>query len=291
MATAPEYAQLFLESVMRVVVVGANSLIARALQASERTFGWRFVSHTAVLESTELLRGADVIINCALDPRLKTCAYDVAYDFDLRLAALIRDWPAVHYVMLSSRLAYGPVRGTTRLIESMAVAPDGAYGIAKLATERGLECLLGKRLTVLRLSNVFGNEAWAGRQNFFAIALRALRDEGRIVLDMSPFVERDFIPVEELAEALVRVASSPRAGLFNLGAGRGTPTGRIAQWLIEGYGCGELLVTSIREFDAFSLDIGAASEAFGIEQVTPDVVQHRCRRLGECLRASIQGHD
>ncbi|HEX6706034.1 MAG TPA: NAD-dependent epimerase/dehydratase family protein [Albitalea sp.] len=274
---------------MGVVVVGASSLIARALKASAFTSAWRFVSHASALESAGWLHGTDVLVNCAFDPRLKTGAYDAAHDVDLRIAALLRDWPAVHYVMLSSRLAYGPAPGDTRLVESMAAAPDRPYGIAKLATEQALERLLGKRLTVLRLSNVFGDEAQPGRQNFFAIALRTLRDEGRIVLDMSPFVERDFIPVEELAAALVRVAAAPRAGLFNLGAGHGTPTGRIAQWLIEGHGRGEMMVTSMREFDAFSLDIAAATNAFGIEPVTPEVLRERCRRLGERLRVSRQG--
>lgn len=271
---------------MGVVVVGASSLIARALQAGASTSAWRFVSHTTALESDRWLQGADVLINCAFDPRLKTGPYDTAHDVDLRIATLLRDWPSVHYVMLSSRLVYGPAPGDTPLAESMAAAPDRPYGIAKLATEKALERLLGRRLTVLRLSNVFGDEAQPGRQNFFAIALRTLRDSGRVVLDMSPFVERDFVPVEELAAALVRVASAPRAGLFNLGAGRATPTGRIAQWLIEGRGSGELVVTSMREFDAFSLDMSATSRAFGIGPVAPRVLRERCHRLGERLRAA-----
>lgn len=274
---------------MEVMVVGANSLIASALGARMDTASWRFVGHDAALASHDLLQGVDVLINCAFDPRLKAGAYDSACDFDLSLAEMLREWPAVHYVMLSSRLAYGPARGGGRLVETLACAPDRPYGVAKYTTEQSLGRALGTRLTVLRLANVFGDELRPGRQSFFAMALRTLRDEGRIVLDMSPFVERDFIPAEEVAAALVRVARAPRPGLFNLGAGHGTPTGRIAQWLIEGHGSGELVSTSPREFDPFWLDMSASGVAFGIERTPAELLRQRCQQLGERLRRGALG--
>jgi nucleoside-diphosphate-sugar epimerase len=258
------------------------------LQASPHTAGWRFVRHEQVLASNDWLSGARTVINCAFDPRLKSGPYDSEHDIDLHIAAQLRNWPAVHYVMLSSRLAYGPAPGDLRLHEGMTATPDRHYGKAKLTTERALQGLLGDRLTVLRLSNVFGDEAWPGRQSFFASAMRSLKDHGRIVLDISPFVERDFIPVQELAVSLVRIASAPRPGLFNLGAGCATPTGRVAQWLIEGFGGGVMLVSDLREFDAFRLDIAAARAAFAIEPVSPAVVRERCTHLGARLRDTVE---
>lgn len=274
---------------MGVAVVGAGSLIAGALRAREETASWRFVGHVQALAGDGWLAGVDTVLNCAFDPRLKTGAYDIDFDVDLRLAQLLRDRPSVRYVMLSSRLAYGPADGGARLSEDQVARPTRPYGIAKLVTEQSLRQALGDRLTVLRLSNVFGDELLPARQNFFAIALRTLREHGRIVLDMSPFVERDFVPVQELAASLLRVVGAPRPGLFNLGAGHGTPTGRIAQWLIEGHGSGTLLVSDVREHDAFWLDIGAAREAFGIEPVAVERIRARCLSLGERLREQARG--
>jgi len=267
-----------------VVVVGASSLIAGALKALPGTAAWRFIGHAEALADGGWLDGVDTVLNCAFDPRLKTGPYDAGFDVDLQLARLLRDWPAAHYIMLSSRLAYGPAPADGRLHETLVARPDRPYGIAKRRTEEALHALLGERLTILRLANVFGAEYRPGRQNFFAIALRSLRDEGRIVLDMSPFVGRDFVPVEELAAALLRVAAAPRPGLFNLGAGHATPTGRIAQWLIEGYGGGQMWVTDQREHDAFWLDMSATQYAFGIWRLPTDVIRARCHALGRALR-------
>lgn len=269
---------------MRVAVVGASSLIAHALQGAGGTGGWRFLSHQQALADSAWLHDASVVLNCAFDPRLKGGAYDAGADVDLRLARELP--PRVHYLMLSSRLAYGPAGADARLHESRDAAPDRPYGINKLRTERALLALLRERLTVLRLSNVFGDEAQPGRQNFFAIALRSLRERGRIELDMSPFVERDFVPVDDLAPMLVRVASRPRPGLFNLGAGAGTATGRIAQWLIEGHGGGELRVTDTREHDAFWLDTSAAQQAFGVAPVPSERIRRACHALGQRVAAT-----
>lgn len=267
-----------------VVVIGASSLIAQALQARPEAAGWRFLGHAQALSSPAWLDGVRVVVNCAFDPRLKNGPYATAHDVDLRLAAALREIPGIRYVMLSSRLAYGPAGAGGRLHEALLAAPDRPYGIAKLTTEKALASLLGDRLTVLRLANVFGDEAVPGRQNFFAIALRSLRDKGRIVLDMSPFVTRDFIPVEELALAVAQVVRAPQPGLFNIGSGAGTPTGRIAQWLIEGFGDGEMVVSDMREFDQFWLDISAAQQAFGIAPVSSATLRARCMALGHRLR-------
>jgi UDP-glucose 4-epimerase len=265
----------------RVAVVGSGSLVAGALRQHPQAASWDYIAHDRALADCDWLEGVGLVINCAIDPRLKTSAYDVAFDVDVRLAQLLS--PHTRYVMLSSRLAYGPAGPDMRLVEQCQPKPDRPYGINKLTTERALTALLGDRLTVLRLSNVFGAEDRPGRQSFFAQALRKLRSEGRIVLDMSPFVERDFIPAEEVAQALFQVARAPRPGLFNLGAGRGVATGRIAQWLIEGYGEGHLEVQSLREFDAFWLDMEAAGRAFRIAPVPVSRIRDRCRQLGAQL--------
>lgn len=268
---------------MKVVVVGAGSLIAGALRARPETAGWRFLSHRDALLDTAWLDGLDLLINCAFDPKLKHGPYDPRHDVDLQLAAALRRQGRARQIMLSSRMAYGPVG--PQLIEHAQPAPDRPYGQAKWATEQALAAALGDRLTVLRLANVFGDELRPGRQNFFAMALRSLRDSGRIVLDMSPFVERDFIPVEDVAAGLLAVAAAPRPGLYNLGAGHGTPTGRIAQWLIEGHGSGQLLCSELREFDAFWLDMRRSEAAFGLGPLPVERIRQRCLLLGAALRA------
>ena len=106
--------------------------------------------------------------------------------------------------MLSSRKVYAP--GALPLAETAATGPTDAYGRQKLATETALRQLLGERLTVLRLANIFGyeRERPGARPSLRPRARPPGRREGRIRYAMSPFVERDFLPVDGLCPAARR---------------------------------------------------------------------------------------
>ncbi|HRH30111.1 MAG TPA: sugar nucleotide-binding protein, partial [Aquabacterium sp.] len=260
---------------MRVTVVGKSSLIAQALQAHPAGAGWQFISHLQARQTHEWLDHTDLIINCAFDDRLKQEPYQPELDMDLWLAEQLRERPHIRYTMLSSRMAYGAPPPDGRLHTDLQSQPINLYGQAKWRTEQTLRELLGPRLLILRLSNIFGQEDVPGRRNFFAMALRSLREQGRIVLDISPFVERDFLPVDQLAQSLVHISQLWKSGLFNLGSGHGVPTGRIAQWLIEGHGRGELLINNLREHDAFWLDMSVTRQTFGILPTPPELIRER----------------
>ena len=92
--------------------------------------------------------------------------------------------------MLSSRKVYAP--SAAPLAETAPTGPSDAYGRNKLAVEDALRDLLGERLTVLRLANIFGYERSPAATTFVSISLDRLAREGRIHYAMSPFVERDF---------------------------------------------------------------------------------------------------
>jgi UDP-glucose 4-epimerase len=266
-----------------VLVVGASSFIGRTLRAMPGTSSWLFLDWQAALASDYDFAGVTCVINCAFDVSLKHAPYTPSRDVDVQLAKRVSEYPQVDYLMLSSRMVYGPAGANARLHEALPLNPVSRYGIAKWHSEQALQQLLGERLIVLRLSNICGYELQAGRQSFFAIASRCLVEHGRIVLDMSPFVERDFLPVETLVHWLIQIVDRRQPGVFNLGAGQAVATGRIAQWLIEGFGSGELLVNNLREHDPFWLDIQAARQAFAIPGVEPADLREYCRALGRRL--------
>ena len=274
---------------MTIAVVGANSFIARALRVQAPSCHWRYVSWREAVAGTDWLQGIDCVLNCAFDNRLKYEAYCPEWDIDLRLAQRLRGFDQVHYLMLSTRMVYGRPPASGRLHEALAPQPVSHYGQAKWLSEQALGQLLGERLSVLRLSNVCGYELQDGRQSFFALASRSLVQNNRVVLDIGAQVQRDFLPVEILAGWLARIAVAPVAGVFNLGAGRGSPCGLIGQWLIDGFGSGELLVSNPRDYDGFVLDIDKAAECYGIEGVTQTQLRDYCIALGQRLRKAKEG--
>jgi UDP-glucose 4-epimerase len=186
----------------------------------------------------------------------------------------------IDYVMLSSRKVYAP--SARPLAEADPTAPQDRYGEHKLAIEQALRARLGERLTILRLANVFGYERGPERRTFLSLLLDGLAAEGRIRLDMSPFVERDFLPVEACARVLARIVAAPPGGVLNVGSGIALPTGRLALWVLEGYGRGELVIESPREHDAFVLDVGRLRSLYG-EPTTMAELRESCLQLGRRL--------
>ena len=102
---------------------------------------------------------------------------------------------------------------------------------------------------------MFGYERTPERVTFLASLLERLAREGEVHYDISPFVVRDFLPVEAFVRILVGLAQAPPGGIVNVGSGIALPTGRLALWIIEGFGRGRLVINSPREHDAFVLDV------------------------------------
>jgi UDP-glucose 4-epimerase len=262
-----------------VLVVGRNSFLAGHFLSIGKPGAVRAVAHDAI-DCPGLLDGVGCVVSFARHPLLGRDGYRPdEMDPDLRLALALGDRP-IAYLMLSSRKVYAP--GADPLSEASPPGPTDAYGRHKLEVEGRLRALLGERLTILRLANVFGYERTPGRRTFLSVALDRLRRESRIVLDMSPFVERDFLPAEACARVFARIAARPPGGILNVGSGIGLQAGKLALWIIEGYGRGELVASSPEEKDPFVLDIGRLAGLYG-SPTTFEEIRERCIAIGRRL--------
>jgi UDP-glucose 4-epimerase len=233
----------------KILLVGASSMLGKAVLAeARRDIVLDAISHRQI-EDVDF--GVyDTVVNMAYDPRYMQAAYDTKFDFDCKVAAMVARSDA-HFVMMSTRKVYGPGGGEP-IPETASTEPIDNYGRNKLRTETEILALLGRRCTVLRLSNAFWFEP--GRNTFCGVALENLRSQKRIILDVNPFVKKDFFPLPECAAGIVSVLRKKPSGIFNLGYGSATAIGHMAMWLIEGYAEGELLITSTEERDGFLLD-------------------------------------
>lgn len=252
----------------QMLVVGRSSFLARSFVETHGAAGIRHVGWAAVAQP-ETFDDIDCVVNFAIDPAYARDPYDPAHDCDRRLADAIAEAQQAgrmrrdaHVVMLSTRKVYGPATNGP-FAEAQVPAPQDAYGRNKLVTERLLQDRFGPNLTILRLSNVFGNEDLPGRRTFFGALLRALREDGTIRYDVSPFTEKDFLPAGRFAEALVRVVQARAGGVFNLGSGVPLAIGWLAMWVIEGYGRGSLCVSDHRIRDAFAMNMDHFMARFG----------------------------
>ncbi len=269
---------------MSVVVIGQNSFIARHLKdrvMNMKSEDWIFLSHKEALQTDEWLDQAGVTINCAFSPKLFQEPYQAEEDIDNQLADKIKDRPHIHTIMMSSRTVYGD---TENLHEESIPNPTHYYGQAKWTIEQKLTDKLDpSRLSILRCSNIFGFEY--GRSTFLGHALTALKEQNKIIFNMSPETQKDFMPVENFCDRLIQIVDKNPSGVYNVGSGISIPCAEIAQGLIEGYGTGSLESldpTMIK--GQFFMDIEKLNHVLGKMDISPDLIKQKCIQLGQMLK-------
>lgn len=116
-------------------------------------------------------------------------------------------------VYASSAAVYGDSQGVP-CTEDSPVDAKSSYTIRKLAVER-IFC----NEVVARISNVYG--VGMSTQNVFSDILNQITIDGNVsVKDPKPI--RDFIHVNDVAKALVKLVNIPQTGIYNVGTGKGT---------------------------------------------------------------------
>ena len=154
------------------------------------------------------------------------------------------------------------------------LGPVDAYGRNKLTIERLLSNLR-RQAHGPADRNVVGYDRHSARPSFMSMMLGRLAEEGRVVLDVSPFVQRDFLPIEQVAAAIRMALNHDLTGVFNIGSGASVESG-VALWVIERFGRGELVISSPRVHDEFVLDVRrlrAATDWYWPAGALPNTVQ------------------
>jgi dTDP-4-dehydrorhamnose reductase/UDP-glucose 4-epimerase len=267
---------------MRLLIAGKNSFLARHILAAAQAQGLepQAVSHDDP-GLADALSGVDWVVNCAIHPRHRDRPYQPAHDFDLRLAELARRAGA-GFTMLSSRKVYSAsLRWNAR--EDAPAAGDGSfYGDNKARSEAAVRAT-GVRWTIFRLSNAIGLEQ--GRATFAGQLLTSLKARGEILFDMNPGTRRDFLPAETAAVAIVRQVRNRLEGVFNLGCGFPLPCGELADWIMQGFGGGRLVVTDDTVRDEFFLNMDKSGGRLGLSS-DPGELQRYGVALGLSLRSA-----
>lgn len=267
---------------MRIILVGRGSFISRAVA---EVCASRGVEHLALGHEEnprEYLRPSDTVINFAISPTYRFAPYDAAQDYDLRTAEAAVATGA-HFVMLSTRRVYACEERWNATEMSVADGDETVYGRNKAITEKLVRQLSGGHAGIFRLANIFGYEySPAPRRSFLGQMLHNLREKKTVFFDMHPASRRDFIPVETCAELLTARATDRTAGTYNLGSGVATPCGDVANWVIEGFGSGQVICDTSMMRDEFYLNMQNWRNRFELP-VDSDSLREYCKGLGERL--------
>jgi UDP-glucose 4-epimerase len=157
----------------------------------------------------------------------------------LLLNALRHLAPEAVVVFPSSRLVYAP-NLTLPVSELAATLPLSIYGAHKLASENYLNIYrrqFGLKSTVLRITNPYG-PFQRPEQRSYGVINQFIHEAVRgqtITLFGEGDQLRDYIHVDDVVGAMLRVAASPAAwnGTYNVGSGAGTSLAELARLIVE----------------------------------------------------------
>jgi len=260
----------------KIVIIGKSSLLARRFLTLATPKNVVAVSHRDI-DTPGLFDDVACVVNFAFDPRMGREPYAVERDIDVVIAKRIHS--STRFVMLSTRMVYGAEQNRGAREDDQAIGLN-QYGKNKVETEARLTDLLGGRLVILRIGNVLAWEPENSGGNFMLRLLESLRNHGCINYDISPFVRKDFVTERYLVDALDKACASNLGGKCNVGSGIPLEVGRVAMWVLEGYGQGNLMVSSPREVDEFWLDMTRSTELFGAPPGREDL-RLACVELGK----------
>jgi nucleoside-diphosphate-sugar epimerase len=183
-----------------------------------------------------------------------------------------------HFIMISSRKVYGTNDSLIEYTEDSPYNPSDYYSWNKTITEKILSTE-HENVTILRASNVFGFEY--KRKTFMGFLMDQLKDKGNIEIDISPFSTKDFISVQDTCKLINLVVEKQLKGIYNISSGYGEMVGHTAEYLIKGYGSGNLISKSKERKDQFILNNKKLLEALNIE--IDFNIEDQMKKLGEHL--------
>ncbi len=226
-----------------IVILGASGLIGSELAARAKTpviavhrSPLRGPAPNADLVPTRDLFSLDwvgavpktaTILHCAglSNPRLKDRnAALIEAQGNIRMVEELRyhGWTG-HLVLLSSAAVYG-APGPMPVTETSRTQPVSAYGRAKLGLERSVHAHLGPRLTILRLSSVYGSAMAREGQGIIKILQDKIATDGTFQLFGDGLTARDFLHISDACAAVIAAGRKPPGGILNIGTGRAINT-------------------------------------------------------------------
>lgn len=135
------------------------------------------------------------------------------------------------FLYLSSTRVYQAATATTEATPLIVrpADPDHIYNTTKLAAESLCLAHANPAVRVVRLSNVFGADDTSNL--FLTAVMREAAATGRVDIGQDAASEKDYVPVDFVAQNLVAIARYGRLRLYNVGHGTNTSHGEIAEIL------------------------------------------------------------
>jgi nucleoside-diphosphate-sugar epimerase len=145
-------------------------------------------------------------------------------------------WSSFLYLSSTRVYAGSPDGRESTALTLNPTVPDHLYNLSKAAGEALCLTIDAPGLRVVRLANVYGDDAGTG--TFVADVLRDART-GAVRFGLAPLSEKDYVALDDVVALLPRIALQGRERLYNVAAGCNVRVGELAAALerIAGVRC------------------------------------------------------
>lgn len=171
----------------------------------------------------------------------RTCKQDFPLAFDVNVGGtqhlLHYASPSARFVFLSSAAVYG-APDSLPIEETAPRRGSDPYSVTKIVGEDLVACYkknYGRNTVTVRNFNTFG----VGQTGDYIVPqlIRQAISERKIEI-WDPRTVRDLLYIEDMIDALLTIAASSEAGPLNIGSGRATSVGELAETISGRFGGG-----------------------------------------------------
>lgn len=171
----------------------------------------------------------------------RTCKQDFPLAFDVNVGGtqnLLRHAPAhCRFVFLSSAAVYGPPEQLP-IEETAPRRGSDPYSVTKIIGEDLVQCYrknYARNTVTVRNFNTFG----VGQTGDYIVPqlIRQALTEKKIEV-WDPKTVRDLLYIDDMVDAVLAIAASSDAGPLNIGSGRATTVGQLAETVSARFGGG-----------------------------------------------------
>ena len=212
----------------KILIIGKRGFLGKNLYKHlNKKFKSKIIHFKDINKFKKEINNFNFIINTSINKNYINKRYLKKNDNDFKISKIINSKEST-YIFLSSRKVY---KEKANIKEEGKLFPKTYYSKNKLITERNLKKKFGKKLLILRISNIIGykeNIKNHLHETFIDYFYKHAK-RGIIFDNQKKF--KDFISVQKFCQLLEMAIKKNLHGTFNFSIGRKVYLNDIVRWL------------------------------------------------------------
>ncbi len=212
----------------KILIVGKRGFLGKSLHKYlKKKFKSKIIHFKDLNKFKKEINNFNYVINTSINKNYINKKYLKKYDNDFMISKMINSKQTT-YIFLSSRKVY---KEKANIKEDDKLLPKTHYSKNKLISEKNLKKKFGKKLLILRISNIIGykENLKSYLHETFIDYFYKYAKRGIIFDNLKKF--KDFISIQKFCQLLEMVIKKNLHGTFNLSIGRKVYLNDIVEWL------------------------------------------------------------